>query len=137
MRAKHERLTDGYPGKPGAIRQGMRDPSNQHFFVADGLMRLATVEWLHTSLVARLRVLISGSSLAASRKEEFSTVWNVPTGFVFEIGVSACEASEPDLDNPDGSGALAQSAVDIAGCCRCSTAAAPFTEDGSKLLLRN
>ncbi|KAK6750141.1 hypothetical protein RB195_002251 [Necator americanus] len=46
-------------------------------------------------------------------------------GLVFDVGASACKASEPALDSPDGSGALAQSAADVAGCCRCSNAATP------------
>ncbi|KAK6751581.1 hypothetical protein RB195_003160 [Necator americanus] len=49
MRAKKERLTDGYPGKPGAIRQGVRDPSSQLFSVVEDLeatddCRMATPE---------------------------------------------------------------------------------------------
>ncbi|KAK6726955.1 hypothetical protein RB195_004947 [Necator americanus] len=35
-------------------------------------------------------------------------------GLVFEVRVSACEASKPALDSLDGSGALAQSAADVA-----------------------
>ncbi|KAK6742939.1 hypothetical protein RB195_010297 [Necator americanus] len=62
--------------------------------------------------------LIYGSSLTASRMAESSTMWG------------RTEASETALDSPDGSGALAQSAVAVA--------ATPLIEDdGSKLLLRN
>ncbi|KAK6730297.1 hypothetical protein RB195_007016 [Necator americanus] len=57
---------------------------------------------------------------------------------VFEFCISACQVNESALDNPDGSGALAQSAVDVASCSRCSNAATPFIEDDSpKLLLPN
>ncbi|KAK6762595.1 hypothetical protein RB195_023353 [Necator americanus] len=60
------------------------------------------------------------------------------SGLVFEVGVSACEASELALDSPNGSYAFAQFAVDVAGCCRCSNAAMSFLGDGSsKLFLRN
>ncbi|KAK6763732.1 hypothetical protein RB195_024167 [Necator americanus] len=98
MRA-NERLTDGYPGEPGAIRQGVKDPSSH---VENGGV--------------------------------FDNVEAFRPGLVFEVGVFACEASEPVLDSVDGSGALAQSAVEVAGCCRCSNAATSFIEDGSSNL---
>ncbi|KAK6762290.1 hypothetical protein RB195_023125 [Necator americanus] len=64
----------------------------------------------------------------------FDSVEASRPGLIFEVGVSACEASEPALDSPDGSSGLAQSA----DCCRCSNAATPFIEDDSpKLLLHN
>ncbi|KAK6733879.1 hypothetical protein RB195_017567 [Necator americanus] len=42
---------------------------------------------------------------------------------------------KPALDSSDGSGGLAQSAVDVAGRYRCSDAATPFIEDDSSKLL--
>ncbi|KAK6749282.1 hypothetical protein RB195_001714 [Necator americanus] len=56
-------------------------------------------------------------------------------GLVFEVGVSACETSEPALDSPDDGGALAQSAFDVEGCCGCFNAAKSFIEDDNSKLL--
>ncbi|KAK6763993.1 hypothetical protein RB195_024357 [Necator americanus] len=104
MRAKKESLLDGYPGKQGAIRHGLRDPSSQHFSVEPrAWRRLTTVEWL----VARMRLLISGSSLTASR------------------------VAEPLLDSLDSSGAFAQVGVGVAAFCRCFNVATPSNEDDS------
>ncbi|KAK6764694.1 hypothetical protein RB195_024862 [Necator americanus] len=56
----------------------------------------------------------------------FDSVGASRPGVVSKVRASACEASEPVLDSPDGSGA------------RCSNAATPFIEDdSSKLILRN
>ena len=35
---------------------------------------------------------------------------------VFVVDVSAYDAHEPVFDSPDGTGALSQSAIDVAGC---------------------
>ncbi|KAK6753858.1 hypothetical protein RB195_013069 [Necator americanus] len=101
--------------------------------------RRLTTEWLHPSLVARLRALTSGSSLTTSRMAEFSTVWGRPDRGLSSKSVSPlAKRASRALDSPDGSGVIAQSAVDVAGCCHCSNAATPFMEDvSSKLLLRN
>ncbi|KAK6762393.1 hypothetical protein RB195_023201 [Necator americanus] len=64
----------------------------------------------------------------------FDSVGLSRLGLVCEVGVSVCQASEPALDSPDGSGAIAQSAVDVAGCCRCSNAATPSIEDDNSKL---
>ena len=37
LRAEKERLTNGYPGEARTIGQDMRDPSSQHFSVAEDL----------------------------------------------------------------------------------------------------
>ncbi|KAK6729419.1 hypothetical protein RB195_006460 [Necator americanus] len=76
-------------------------------------------------------------SVRASKSVENGGVFD-SVGLVFEAGAFACKASEPALDNPDGIGAFALSALDVAGCCSCSNAASPFIEDNSsKLLLRS
>ncbi|KAK6764875.1 hypothetical protein RB195_024989 [Necator americanus] len=95
---------------------------------------MATPESLCKAVSVDLRILFDSFENGGV----FDSVEASRPGLVFEVGLSACEASEPALVSLDGSGVLAQSTVDVAGCYRCSGAATPFIEDdSSKLLLRN
>ncbi|KAK6740139.1 hypothetical protein RB195_008546 [Necator americanus] len=95
---------------------------------------MATPETRRKTVGVDLRILFDNVESGGL----FDSVGASRLRLVFEIGFSSREASEPALDSPDDSGALAQSAADVPGCCRCSNAVTPLIkDDSSNLLLRN
>ena len=107
MRAQKERLADGHPGVPRAIRQGMRDPPSQYFSTAEGLeavddCRLGTSESCRKTAGGSLRILFD----SVENGGVFHCVGASRRRFAFEDRVSFCEASKPAVDGDDGSGVL-------------------------------
>ncbi|EYC43825.1 hypothetical protein Y032_0479g2207 [Ancylostoma ceylanicum] len=123
LRAKKERLTNRYPGELRVIDQDMRDPSSQHFSVAESLEAtedcwISTSESRRKTTDANLRVSFDG----VENGGVFHRVVASRPRFVIEVHFCFLEARETALDSVDGNGVLSQCAVDVSngfrGSCR-------------------
>ena len=104
LRAEKERLTNGYPGEARTIGQDMRDPSSQHFSVAEDLKAtedclMATSESRRKTAGANFRVLFDG----AENDRVFHLEGASRPRLFFEVRISSFEASETAFDSADGS----------------------------------